>query len=62
MQQLLLDNSFRNKLLKNISDPLIVQFFESKLAEKANSNLIDSTMRRSFLLTFSPQLRNTLAK
>src|SRR5205085_9669186 len=57
IQQLLLDASFRKSLLQNISDPLVVQFFENKLAEKANSNLIDSTMRRSFLLTFSPQLR-----
>ena len=62
IQQLLLDGAFRKSLLNHVSDPLVVQFFESKLAEKANSNLIDSTMRRSFLLTFSPQLRNTLGQ
>lgn len=62
IQQLLLNGAFRKSLLKHVSDPLVVQFFESKLAEKANSNLIDSTMRRSFLLTFSPQLRNTLGQ
>ncbi len=62
LQHLLLDVSYREQLLKRITDPLIVQFFDTKLADKVNSQLIDSTLRRSFLLTFSPALRNALAQ
>ncbi|MGH2495785.1 MAG: helicase HerA domain-containing protein [Ktedonobacteraceae bacterium] len=63
MQQFLLDASYRSKLLKHVPDPQVVQYLESKLAaEKANSQLIDSTLRRLFLLTFSPQLRNALGQ
>jgi hypothetical protein len=62
LHTLILDSSFRDVLLKNVSDPLVVQFFKSKFSEKVNSQLVDSTLRRSFLLTFSPALRNTLGQ
>jgi hypothetical protein len=62
LNRLLLDKNFRETLLRNVTDPLVVEFFRSKFGEKVNSNLIDSTMRRSFLLTFSPSLRNTFGQ
>jgi hypothetical protein len=62
MNRLLLDKQFRETLLRNVSDPLVTEFFKSKFSDKVNTNLIDSTMRRSFLLTFSPSLRNTLGQ
>ncbi|HYT41176.1 MAG TPA: ATP-binding protein, partial [Methylomirabilota bacterium] len=64
LSRLLLDATFREMLLKKIShpDPLILQFFKSKFEGKASSQLIDSTLRRSFLLTFSPVLRNILSQ
>lgn len=62
LNNLILDSNFRDALLNNVSDPLVVQFFKSKLSEKVSSQLVDSTLRRSFLLTFSPTLRNTLGQ
>jgi|GEM_PF-3501181 len=62
LPRLILDASFRDRLLPHVSDPLVVQFFKSKFGDKINSNLVDSTMRRSFLLTFTPVLRNTLGQ
>ncbi len=62
LNQCILDADYRNILLRKVSDPLVVQFFKSKFEEKVNSQLVDSTLRRSFLLTFSPALRNTLGQ
>jgi hypothetical protein len=62
LPRLILDSRFREQLLTNVSDRMVVEFFRSKFGEKVNANLIDSAMRRSFLLTFSPVLRNTLGQ
>lgn len=62
LPRLILDAEFRDRLLLKVSDPLVVEFFKSKFGDKVNSNLVDSTMRRAFLLTFSPVLRNTLGQ
>src|SRR5258708_17855800 len=62
LNNLIIDNHFREGLLRNVTDPLVAQFFKSKFEEKANSQLVDSTLRRSFLLTFSPALRNSLGQ
>lgn len=62
LNTLILDSSFREAMLRNVTDPLVVQFFKSKFSDKVNSSLVDSTLRRSFLLTFSPSLRNTLGQ
>jgi len=62
LNNLILDSRFRDGLLRNVTDPLIVEFFQSKFADKVNSQLVDSTLRRSFLLTFSPALRKTLGQ
>lgn len=62
LPRLILDAQFRERLLCQVSDPLVVEFFRSKFGEKVQSQLVDSTMRRAFLLTFSPVLRNTLGQ
>src|SRR6266700_1087435 len=62
LPRLILDRQYRETLLQSVSDPLVVQFFKSKFGEKVNSQLVDSTLRRSFLLTFSPVLRHTLGQ
>jgi len=62
LNNLILDSSFREAMLRNVTDPLVVQFFKSKFTDKVNNSLVDSTLRRSFLLTFSPVLRNTLGQ
>jgi len=62
LQRFLLDASFRDSLLAKIKDQQIVQFFDFKFAEKVSSQLIDSTMRRLDLLTFSPGLRAALGQ
>lgn len=62
LQQLLLDQAYRDSLMLSVSDPLIKQFFAMKFGEKTSSQLIDSTLRRSFLLTFSPSLNHSLGQ
>ena len=54
LPRLILDADFRDKLLRHVSDPLVSLFFKSEFGDKVNKNLIASTMRRSFLLTFLP--------
>ncbi len=62
LQRFLLDSAFREKLLRTITDAQVRQFFDFKFAEKVNSQLIDSTMRRLDLLTFSLPLRHALGQ
>jgi len=62
LNNLIVDSHFREGLLRNVTDPLVVQFFKSKFEEKVSSQLVDSTLRRSFLFTFSPALRNSLGQ
>ena len=62
INRLLLDEQFRNLLLENISDELVLDFFRNKFEGRSGGGLTDSTLRRSFLLTFSPALRNTLGQ
>src|SRR6266581_9580476 len=37
LNNLILDSRFRDGLLRNVTDPLIVEFFQSKFADKVNS-------------------------
>ena len=62
LQRFLLDSSYRDSLLVKIKDQQIIQFFDYKFSDKVNSQLIDSTMRRLDLLTFSPTLRRCLGQ
>ncbi len=62
LQQFLLDKKYRDSLLAPITHKQIVQFFDFKFGQKVSSQLIDSTMRRLDLLTFSPILRNSVGQ
>jgi len=64
LSRLLLDATYREMLLQKIAhpDPLIIQFFKSKFEGKTSNQLIDSSLRRIFLLSFSPVLRNILSQ
>lgn len=59
LNKFLLDKAYRNSLVANVTDPLVRDFFRERFEGKTHQ-LTDSTLRRSFLLTFSPVLRNAL--
>lgn len=63
LYQLLADAEFRHRALKRVSDPLIHQTFESfdKLG-RDQVQAAGSTLRRAFLLSFSPLARYTLGQ
>ncbi len=67
LPDIVFSRQFRENLLKNIAtEPQyeqVVHFFRYKFdTEKVNSQLVDSMLKRSWLLTFSPVLRNTLGQ
>jgi hypothetical protein len=58
---LLSDGTYRARLLARVSDPQVVAFFDQfEEAGKRSGILSESTLRRIFLLTFSPVLRASL--
>jgi hypothetical protein len=59
LNRFLIDKPYRDSLISNVSDPLVGTFFNSWFDSKEN-NMAESTLRRSFLLTFSPVLRHAL--
>lgn len=64
MQQLLADRGYRERVLAHCPDPAIVAFFHERydaLGRRANL-LNESTLRRAFLLTFTPALRFALSQ
>jgi hypothetical protein len=64
MQRLLADATYRERLLMRCPDPAIVAFFRERydgLGRRA-ALLNESTLRRAFLLTFTPALRYTLGQ
>ncbi len=63
INRLVLDEGFRNLLVENITDELVVDFFRSKFEGKSGgSGLTDSTLRRAFNISFTPALRHTLGQ
>ncbi len=63
LPRLLSDQPYRDQLLTHVSDPQIVAFFHARFDKwKGSSVLLESTLRRIFLLTFSPTLRYTLGQ
>src|SRR6266567_8046004 len=44
LNNLILERAFRDAMLRNVTDPLVVQFFKSKFSDKVNSQLVDSTL------------------
>ncbi len=64
LRDVLLDKAYRDRLLANVPDELIVGFFRDeydKWDSRERWNLQGSTMRRLFLLLYSPTLRHALA-
>jgi len=64
LPRLLTDKTYRDQLLNAVSDPAIVDFFHNRFDHwgREASLMIESTLRRAFLLTFSPTLRNSLGQ
>ena len=64
LPKLLTDKSFRDRLLANVSDEAIVDFFHARFDKwgRETATMIESTLRRAFLLTFSPSLRYSLGQ
>ncbi|TAK30921.1 MAG: hypothetical protein EPO21_18445 [Chloroflexota bacterium] len=64
MPKLLTVKSFRDGLLSRVSDPQVVSFFHDRFDRwgREAPTMIESTLRRVFLLTFSPTLRYTLGQ
>jgi hypothetical protein len=62
LQRLISDAEFRDQLLQNIKDELVIDFFQRRFAGygRQASSLSESTLRRVFILTFSPILRGCL--
>lgn len=61
---LLTQKAYREELLRNVSDPQIVDFFHHRFDAwgKEAPLMVESTLRRVFLLTFSPTLRYSLGQ
>ncbi len=64
MPRLLTDKRYRDGLLTRVTDPQVVHFFEARFNAwgKDAPLMIESTLRRVFLLTFSPTLRYSLGQ
>ncbi len=64
LPKLLTNKPYREKLLQNVRDPNVVEFFHTRFDQWGREAplMIESTLRRIFLLTFSPVLRYTLGQ
>lgn len=64
LPQLLSDKAYRDELLGRVDDPQVVDFFHTRFDRwgQGAAQMVESTLRRVFLLTFSPTLRYTLGQ
>lgn len=64
LPQLLTEKGYREELLRQVSDPQVVHFFHDRFDHwgKDAPLMIESTLRRVFLLSFSPTLRYSLGQ
>lgn len=65
LPRLITDKRYRDGLLANVSDPQVVHFFRAtfdRLAVRDQLDQAQSSLRRVFLLTFSPVLRYSLGQ
>src|SRR6266699_752452 len=63
LYDLVFSDSYREMLLKNCDNEQINAFFAYKFpGNKVSSQVVDSTLRRLFLLSFSPVLKNMLSQ
>jgi hypothetical protein len=62
LPRLLTDKAYRDGLLRQVTDPNVVGFFRERFDRwgREAPTMIESTLRRVFLLTFSPALRYSL--
>jgi hypothetical protein len=62
LPRLLTDKAYRDGLLRQVTDPNVVSFFRERFDRwgREAPTMIESTLRRVFLLTFSPALRYSL--
>ncbi len=64
LHDLLTDAAWRGELLKNVTDPTVRGFFArlEKWGSREQAQYLESTLRRAFLLSFSPALRYSLGQ
>ncbi len=64
LPRLLTDGSFRGQLLMQVTDADVVDFFRGRFDRWGRDTplMIESTLRRIFLLTFSPALKGSLGQ
>lgn len=64
MQELLTDKTYRDGVLAQAKDEYVTRFFIERFDRwgKGATTMVESTLRRIFLLTFSPVLRYTLGQ
>lgn len=64
LHDLLVNKSFRNRLLATTKDEQVIGFFKDRFDRWAREQplLIESSLRRAFLLTFGPTLRYSLSQ
>ena len=64
MPKLLTDKPFREGLLRQVTDPYALNFFHDRFDQWGRDmpTMLESTLRRIFLLTFSPTLRYSLGQ
>lgn len=64
LPRLLTDRAFREDLLRRVTDPHVTSFFHNRFDHwgKDTALLLESTLRRVFLLAFSPTLRYSLSQ
>jgi energy-coupling factor transporter ATP-binding protein EcfA2 len=64
LQRLLTDRDYRDGLLTHVTDPQIIEFFHARFDRwgREQPTMLESTLRRVFLLTFSPTLRYSLGQ
>lgn len=64
LPRLLTEKGYRDELLARVSDPQVVHFFHERFDRWGNEAalMVESTLRRVFLLTFSQALRYSLGQ
>jgi hypothetical protein len=62
LADLLTDDTLRNQLLENVTDPQVVRFFKLRMDQWGRDapHMKESTLNRADLLTLSPALRHSL--
>ena len=64
LHRLLTDKAFRDGLLPGVTDPMVSAFWTTRFDRwgRETPHMVESTLRRAFLLTFVPTLRHSLGQ